>query len=128
MIYFISGSGTISRDDFYLYYVPTIDKVLENDEKARFVIGGCKGVDRLATEYLNGKYCKVTVCYCGTFSSIYDGRNDYLEFSSLELADQFMTKISDFDIAFVLDDWDNSFTAKNIIRRHYGNQQQESNK
>lgn len=118
MIYFISGSSTISKDAFYLYYVPIIDKVLENDEKARFVVGGCNGVDKLAIEYLNSKYCKVTVCYCGTFAAAYNGRNDYLEFSSLELADQFMTKISDFDIAFVLNDWDNSFTAKNIMRRH----------
>lgn len=128
MIYFISGHRNLSYEDFERYYIPIIDKVVEEDKNAEFVVGDCNGVDKFAIDYIfrNGSN------YLTVYHMSDKPRNipesevtpfiDLLQFrggfKSDEERDSAMTKDSDFDIAFVKDNRWNSGTAQNIKRRH----------
>ena len=129
MIYFVSGHRDLSYEDFELYYKPIIDNVIANDETPEFVVGDCDGVDKFAMDYIFKYYMVPLIIYhmFDTPRNIPEGLSEHPElegiffhggFTSDEERDSAMTKISDFDIAFVKDNrWD-SGTAQNIKRRH----------
>lgn len=121
MRYFISGHGWLTSEQFNLYYVPVLERILALDADPKFVVGDFKGVDTFAQHYLayKGLAEKVTVYHM--FSKprhIADKMhmNTVGGFKSDEERDAAMTAASDFDIAFVFRD--NSGTEKNIMRRH----------
>ena len=129
MTYFISGHRDLSKEDFQLYYEPIIDEVVSNDSDAAFVVGDCDGVDKFAMNYICKYYTVPLIIYhmFDTPRNIPEGLSEHPElegvffhggFTSDEERDVAMTKVSDFDIAFVKDNrWD-SGTAQNIKRRH----------
>jgi hypothetical protein len=129
MIYFISGHRNLSYKDFELYYKPVIDNVVINDKEAEFVVGDYDGVDKFAMDYIYEEYCvPLTIYYMfdtprntpRVLSGDPNSVGVYFRggFTSDEERDSAMTKISDFDIAFVKNNrWD-SGTAQNIERRH----------
>ena len=129
MIYFVSGHRDLSYEDFELYYKPIIDNVIANDETPEFVVGDCDGVDKFAMDYIFKYYMVPLIIYhmFDTPRNIPEELSEHPElegiffhggFTSDEERDSAMTKISDFDIAFVKDNrWD-SGTAQNIKRRH----------
>lgn len=129
MIYFISGHRDLSYEDFEWHYKPVIDNIIANDEEAEFVIGDCDGVDKFAMDYIFQNYAVALVIYhmFSTPRNVPKGlsKNPGLEgvyfqggFTSDEARDSAMTKVSDFDIAFVKDNRWNSGTAQNIKRRY----------
>ena len=129
MIYFVSGHRDLPYEDFELYYKPIIDNVIANDETPEFVVGDCEGVDKFAMDYIFEYYIiPLTIYHIGNSSrNIPKGLSENPEsegvffhggFTSDEERDSAMTKVSDFDIAFVKDNRWNSGTAQNIKRRH----------
>ena len=129
MIYFVSGHRDLPYEDFELYYKPIIDNVIANDETPEFVVGDCNGVDKFAMDYIFKYYIVPLIIYhmFDTPRNIPEGLSESPEFEGVffhggftsdEERDSAMTKVSDFDIAFVKDNrWD-SGTVQNIKRRH----------
>lgn len=120
MIYFISGHRDITRAEFEYWYVPIIKNAVERDKHARFVLGGCEGVDSMALEYLDELAFnpdRVTIYYNAKETKYLFTCNSK-GFDSYEEADQNMTKDSDIDIAFIRPGKEDSYTAKNILRRY----------
>lgn len=129
MKYFISGHRDLSYEDFQFYYKPLIDRVIIEDPDARFVVGDCDGVDKLAMDYIWDE-CDRPLTIFHMFNAprnipegmgtVPDAEEVYFVggFKSDEERDSAMTKASDFDIAFVKDNRWNSGTAQNIKRRH----------
>ena len=131
MIYFISGHRDLTLDEFNKIYVPRIEEVLLKDDNAEFIVGDCEGVDKFAMDYIFTNTARgLYICHIGKKpkhvpnESVYDERiKDYDVyliggFSSHVARDTYMTKNSDFDIAFVKDNRWNSGTAQNIKRRY----------
>lgn len=129
MTYFISGHRDLSYEDFELYYKPVIDNVITNDKEPIFMVGDCGGVDKFAMDYIFKYYIVPIIIYhmFDTPRNIPEGLGESPElegvffhggFTSDEERDSTMTKISDFDIAFVKDNRWRSGTAQNIKRRH----------
>lgn len=136
MTYFISGHRNLSYEDFEKYYIPIINKIIEKDDRAEFVIGDCNGVDKFAMDYIYKyykEYCCLIIYHMFTsprntpmnkkvekFNNYMDGTEVYFVggFKSDEERDSAMTRNSDFDIAFVKDNRWNSGTAQNIKRRY----------
>lgn len=128
MIYFISGHRNLSYEDFEKYYIPIIDKIIREDDEAKFVVGDCDGVDKFAMDYIFSK----DICHITIYHMFNKPRNvpeantrvilDLVDFrggfKSDEERDSAMTRDSDFDIAFVKDCRWNSGTAQNIKRRY----------
>lgn len=133
MIYFISGHRDLSYKDFEKYYIPVIQRVLEEDPEATFMMGDCDGVDKYAMDYIYDNTNNFFTIYHMLDSPRNVPKNytpptdEYLldcriasrsGFRSDEERDSAMTTDSDFDIAFVKDNrWD-SGTAQNIKRRN----------
>lgn len=129
MTYFISGHRNLSYDDFELYYEPVISNIIANDKEAEFVVGDCDGVDKFSMDFIFRYYIvPLTIYHIGDAPRNIPGglsENSGFEgvffkggFTSDEERDSAMTKVSDFDIAFVKDNRWNSGTAQNIKRRH----------
>lgn len=129
MKYFVSGHRNLSYDDFVKYYIPIINKVIDSDPSAKFVVGDCDGVDKFAMDYVWDE-CDRPLTIFHMFNAprnvpegmetIPDAEEVYFVggFTSDEERDSAMTEVSDFDIAFIKDcRWD-SGTAQNIKRRH----------
>ena len=121
--YFISGHRNITEEEFEFNYIPVINFALQND-KAKFVIGDCNGVDIMAQNYLLDVVCiepeRVTVYHmlesprnCNKLV-----KNLVGGFTSDEERDAAMTNASFEDIAFVRDHTKLSGTAQNILRRY----------
>ena len=129
MKYFISGHRDLSYEDFIKYYMPIIDKVIDTDLNAEFIVGDCNGVDKFAMDYIwAGCDCPLTIFHMFNaprnvpegMGTVTDAEEVYFAggFTSDEERDSAMTKASNFDIAFIKDcRWD-SGTAQNIKRRH----------
>jgi len=122
-IYFISGHGYLTYEDWLLHYKSKLDKVLSN--KGFFILGDYKGCDVLCMEYLKNKTSNVTICHMfdkprylpDKFNSLVKNWEIIGNFVSDESRDTYMTNNSDFDIAYVKEGGDISGTAKNINRR-----------
>ena len=117
MVYFISGHLNLTKDEFEKYYVPNIDKALQEPD-AQFVVGDAPGCDEMSQKYLNYKAENVTIYYAynrprkrvGAFPVV-GGFASYTE------RDAALTENSDTDIAWVRPGKENSGTAKNLKRR-----------
>lgn len=129
MKYFVSGHRDLSYDDFVKHYIPIINKVIDTDTNAKFVVGDCDGVDKFAMDYiLNACDYPLTIFHMFNtprnvpegMGTVPDAEEVYFVggFKSDEERDSAMTKASDFDIAFVKDNRWNSRTMQNIKRRH----------
>lgn len=143
MVYFISGHRDLSYEDFVRVYIPAIEQIVDADSYPEFVLGDYEGVDKFAMDYIyNNTPCDLTIYHM--FNSPrnlpkgYDKKRptimeDYLfeegeeigyglkfegGFKSDEEKDSAMTEASDFDIAFVKDNRQDSDTAQNIKRRY----------
>lgn len=129
MIYFISGHRDLTPTEFELYYAPAIRNATNYDRNSRFVIGDCVGADEMAILFLlelGIPSSKITIYTtaeevgrCRLFKEIqeYDLRC-YTEFKTEDLKDTAMTRDSDTDIAFIRPGKEDSYTAKNILRRY----------
>ena len=122
MIYFVSGHIDLTQEEFNKYYAPEIEKVLEKDPWAKFVVGDCKGVDTMAQEllrYLVKDPKSVTVHHIGTTPRNLASQdfNRVGGYKTDEERDAEMTGESDQDIAFIKPGRRKSGTAKNIVRR-----------
>ena len=123
MIYFISGHRDLSYEDFEKIYVPVLQKVIQEDLGAKFVVAECSGVDTMVQDWLalNFRFLeRVTVFHMFQeprhfASPRFNKKGGYDSDISRDAA---MTEESDFDIAFVKDNRWTSGTAQNIMRRH----------
>lgn len=119
--YFISGHRNLSTEDFKRYYIPKIEKALE-DESSKFVIGDYQGVDFMAQCYLRDhlkNHKRVTVYHMydsprNLASKLFNTIGGFTEDTERDSA---MTKASDEDIAFIEKGRWTSGTAQNILRR-----------
>ncbi len=119
MRYFISGHRDLTGEEFNKYYVPVLDKIIEEDRNCKFVVGDYEGVDRMAQEYLALK-CPEKVTVYHMFEAprnLATGLKTKGGYKSDEARDAAMTEDSDFDIAFVKPGRRNSGTAQNLVRR-----------
>lgn len=125
MIYFISGHRNITEENFKKHYIDKINRVLEQDQNASFVIGDYWGVDIMAQEYLVsiGAGDKVTVYHMlEKPRNIANGITKTIGgFTSNEARDGEMTRVSDFDILWY--DHAPSGTEHNMLRRVYAKYQ-----
>lgn len=121
--YFISGHRDITPEEFEYNYEPLINLAISKTKDAKFVIGDCEGVDKMAQDYLMDILMispqNVTVYHmfdsprnCNPLISNIKGG-----FTSDEKRDAAMTKASFEDIALVRDYTKISGTAQNILRR-----------
>lgn len=63
---FIGGNGNLSFEDFCHYYASVLDKTVEDNPNARFLVCDFRGVDVLAMEYLKCRTPNVTVYHMGS--------------------------------------------------------------
>lgn len=136
MTYFISGHRDLTKDEFRQYYIPVIEEIFSREHYPIFVIGDCEGVDSFAMDYIYYKHsieCVITIYHMSDtprhtpmglkvkdFSRLSNKSKVFFVggFTSDEERDAAMTRVSDYDIAFVKDNrWD-SGTAQNIKRRY----------
>lgn len=112
---FISGPLKITKEEFDVYYKPSINRAIEANH--HFIVGDAPGLDILAQEYLINKTSNVLVCH------MFDKPRNLAEgikytkggFKSDKERDSYMTKHTDYDIAWIKRN--NSGTHKNIKRR-----------
>jgi hypothetical protein len=124
-IYFISGHGDLTFEEFLEHYKPKIDEALVED--ASFIMGDFRGADVLAQEYLKNKTGQVIIYHC--FSKprylvdtigLRSKEWRYMSgFDSDSTRDAKMTEYSTHDIAWVRPGKEKSGTQKNLNRRNY---------
>jgi hypothetical protein len=115
-IAFISGHLGISPDEFTEHYVPKINAAIANGDY--FVVGDARGVDVMAQLHLMNYKDRVTVYHM--FSSPRFNKGEFKTsggFESDSDRDAAMTRVSNYDIAWVRPGRESSGTAKNIQRR-----------
>lgn len=122
MKYFISGHRDVTVKEFNEFYKPMINKVIDNDKEATFMVGDYHGVDIMAQNYLVecGMEEKTTIFHMNEQPMNYNHaiKNKVGGFKTDEERDSAMTDFSDFDIAFVrCNKWKDSGTAINLRRR-----------
>jgi hypothetical protein len=129
MTYFISGHRDLTQEEFDKHYIPTLENILKQDPMADFVVGDWEGCDTLALEWLisNLNYPDVYIYYVDNVRVTYCGEqlNNFYNVilrpcASYDECDSRMTQDSDFDIAWIRPDKEDSHTAMNIKRRYYG--------
>ena len=131
MRYFVSGHRDLTREEFEEHYAPLIKKVIEYDEWPSFIVGDWEGCDTLFVEHLilEGYLVPFIVTYTDklrTEKLINRFNKECILAKSEQLntydeCDTYMTKNSDFDIAWIRPGREDSHTAKNIKRRYEGN-------
>lgn len=124
MRYFISGHRDLSIEDFYTYYAPLIQRAIDNDHNAYFVVGDYSGADSMAQDYLRDNGAEHVTVYhmfdnpryiaSANFSKCGGFRDDISR-------DAAMTENSDIDIAVIGKGRWTSGTAQNILRRYERN-------
>ena len=118
---FISGHTDLSFDLFKQYYIPKINKYLQQNNK--FIIGDALGADKFAQEYLSQFNENVTIYDKGDQNNKFIKKFNHINrFKSFSERDCFMTNNSDIDITFLRNDEYAmaSWTSINLIRRKYG--------
>ena len=63
---FIGGNGNLSFEDFCHYYATALNKLLEKNSDAHFLVCDFRGVDVLAMEYLKCRTSNVMVHHMGS--------------------------------------------------------------
>lgn len=123
-IYFISGHGNVSFEEWLEYYKPQIDNALL--ENAKFIISDFRGADVISMEYLKNKTKQVTVYHCFEKPrykvDVVDLQSKDWEYiggySSDSERDKDMTNCSTDDILWIKAGKEKSGTAKNLKRRN----------
>lgn len=121
MIYFISGHRDLTEEEFKKYYIPKINKALDDDKNPQFIMGDYQGADIMAQKYLDhlSGYDKMTVYHM--FDKPRNLASDHIKtkggYKDDIDRDSAMTRDSDFDIAFIREGKVNSGTEQNIMRR-----------
>ena len=122
MRYFVSGHRDLTKEEFEEYYVPLIQKVIEEDIYVDFVVGDWEGCDTIFVKYMEEYYTDIVIhIFYVSSSRIKEGEfNEYCfrECDSYDECDSVMTLVSDFDIAWIRPGREDSHTAKNIKRRY----------
>lgn len=127
-IYFISGHGDVTHEEFNKRYKPQINKAIKKG--AKFIVGDFRGADTMAIDYLYwlGSYSgdleyyipaeDITVYHmfesprCRVYNFKTAGG-----FKSDEDRDSEMTRVSHEDILWIREGREKSGTAKNKARR-----------
>lgn len=132
MIYFVSGHGDLTQEEFDKYYLPIITDIISTDEDAQFIVGDYKGCDTLTIEFLTtwfprrklsiyhiGEKSRVIVTTDDGESSVTRAKNVHYigGFKSDEERDAAMTAASDDDICYVRLGKEISGTGRNLLRR-----------
>lgn len=136
MRYFVSGHRDITEEEFNKHYVPLLVEILNSNKYASFVVGDCKGVDKMAMDFLsnaakNGNI-KLTIYHMfdsprvtpGDISikdidTIFNGSIRFKGGYTTDLErDTAMTNDSHVDIAWIRPGRNTSGTAQNIKRRY----------
>lgn len=126
MIYFISGHRDLTPTEFELYYVLAIRNAINSDNHARFILGACEGADKMALEFLEEIEFdpdRVTIFYDNE-TYLQRPRSEFIDsvrdavLPNHEFVDNKATSCSDVDIAFIRPGKEDSYTAKNILRRY----------
>lgn len=128
MRYFISGHRDLTIKEFEEHYIPLIQKVVEEDIYADFIVGDWEGCD---TQFLEWLLCtrpnnSIVEIYCVNFPRVKIDNVSIINFENVffttkntyDECDASMTKDSDFDIAWIRPGRENSHTANNIKRRY----------
>lgn len=123
-IYFISGHGNITFEEWLINYKPFIDAALK--QNSQFILGDFRGTDTLSAEYLKDKTPHVKIIHCFQRPrykvDTVNLASKYWEyiggFENDTERDAYMTQNSDYDIAWIRKGKENSGTAKNIQRRN----------
>lgn len=121
MIAHISGHLDVTNEEFKEHYIQKIEDALKLHHT--FVVGDAKGADLMAIEFLDNKILipdELVVYHMFDFP-----RNNIEKFcfsmiggyQSDEERDAAMTRISDYDIAWIRPGRENSCTANNLKRR-----------
>jgi hypothetical protein len=128
MIYFISGHRDLTEVEFNTHYVPILNKVLEDDPYARFVVGDWEGCDLMAILHLIKIHANppIITIYCVEEPQQEILRNlvksytriRYKSCISYDECDALMTEESHFDITWIRPGKENSHTYDNIKRRY----------
>ena len=126
MIYFISGHRDLTREEFNEHYTPIINRIIELDSFAKFIMGDWEGCDTLVYNYILPRlkqYQTIDIYYVDTVR--FDNFNKALypqvvsrKCDSYEECDASMIYYSDFDIAWIRPGKENSHTANNVKRRY----------
>jgi len=120
-IYFISGPGDLSEEEFEVYYVPIL---LSLNKDSQFIIGDYQGADRIAKNYLSkNKYVHVTIYHM--YGKPRYGSSGYPTkggFESDEERDYALTHDSTQDICFIIPGRESGGTSLNLIRRFMMNE------
>ena len=124
LIGFISGHRNITKEEFEKTYAVELKKIIKENSEIKFVVGDYYGVDIMAQNYLidelnfNSEGITVYHMYNAPRNINPKIKNTVGGFTNDEDRDAAMTKVSDFDIAFVRDNNKWSGTGANILRRH----------
>lgn len=128
MTYFISGHRDLTPEEFRDHYLWWIRIVLTDDPFPSFVVGDCEGCDTMFVEYLlsrPGEMPDIDL-YCVESPKMKPFGDDLNHFENIRIhikkdydsCDRTMTKLSDFDIAWIRPGKEHSHTADNIRRRY----------
>lgn len=128
MIYFVSGHRDLTQEEFDAHYKFWLNIVCSEDPFAAFVVGDCEGCDTMVVEYLvsrPGTAPEIDV-YCVNSPKMSPFGDDLRNFENVHIhikedydtCDRTMTKLSDFDIAWIRPGREYSHTADNIKRRY----------
>ena len=61
MRYFVSGHRDLTMEEFDRHYVYQLDRVLEDDPCAQFVVGDWEGCDTIFVKYMEEYYTDVVI-------------------------------------------------------------------
>lgn len=136
MRYFVSGHRDITEEEFNKHYVPLLVEILNSNRYASFVVGDCKGVDKMAMDFLsnaakNGNI-KLTIYHMFDsprvtpgdipikyIDTIFNGSVKFKGGYTTDLErDTAMTNDSHVDVAWIRPGRNTSGTAQNIKRRY----------
>lgn len=128
MTYFVSGHRDLTSEEFARHYKFWIKTVLDNNPFAAFVVGDWEGCDTMFVEYLLSlpREMPDVDLYCVESPKMKPFGEDVTNFENIrihikrsyDVCDRTMTKLSDFDIAWVRPGREDSHTATNIKRRY----------
>lgn len=115
---FVSGHIDLTPDEFQEHYVPKLQKAIAQNDK--FVVGDARGADALAQGFFAYFLEKERVEVYHMFDSPRNNIGNFKTiggFKSDDERDSEMTRMSDYDIAWVRPGREKSGTAKNLMRR-----------
>ena len=127
MVYFISGHRDLTDKEFAEHYIPMLNKIMEDDLFADFVVGDFEGCDKMALEYILSQptYNFVSIYYTKELKTRPLGEHPEnfekvftYEMPSYDACDAAMTNNSDFDVTWIRPGREMSHTANNIKRRY----------